>query len=857
MSGEYVDSFRELFITEDYVSINSTAVNNEKEFLTYKRQNLLSVSDFYNRLMKSVSLKGVVLPRNCRYVDTIENGYKILVIEDPPAVRTVNVDMDFNAEEESFKITGRDKVVKFKDLISSKKPYRMTLSFPYVIYMLMFSNINCFYKMKVFYRLSPISSPYDYLLLANLPNIGGSQIVCLGNLQSKYDTIQDGSNAVIEAFWANSFNTDYITNYLKYGKDVPEFRDFVMWAYNTLTDPMFVFNVKYFQHERNIQKECIQFFKEASPQGTYDDARIQKIFTNLVSPSTKVIDGNLFSTRTGSIDSCFIKNKAISIGDIITIKDKPYYINDIITDSNTGTVVHLSLEDENGKIEEIKVSDLPKDAYEIKEPVIDKVKLADGSEVTVGDYIVIEYPFKKIRTIEKIRLGRDGNIEVLLKGDNSDYYLLDKIGAKKLGDVTPKVSGIEVNKNVNYILYRKSDEIFKYFANVKYDNFEISQDGIVVVRFNENKEILSQSQTPRRWRVYDSSTCVTNEWVLIKKEDAKPLDSRTLRIINKLYQCKDKDIYTSDSGLLFDERKYAGKAHTYNSEEAINDLLQVNGTKLFIPSYDSNIEFNVGDDIVVADWDNIYNMVTPRKIHSFVYDSQCLFIVSLDPDTGVFLKSKYIDFKNNMVYIGSIRRIDLNVKNLEYGTLITAANTGIQNFPKKDINKIIGVISDTISHPPMVLCSNGLTIWADELDQFNLIRKGEKGYNQAFSKIVPAVGKEDIREQLGDLYIVNDKNNKMDTIMFSKTIPGDYAYKTHTYLVNVAYPLEKNSYTARNSLTIPNITKSLEGYGVKRYGIYRPRYSEKRKSLTKLVFAYPNLLGGYNTISKQFKLYEK
>jgi len=202
-SEELKDNFREIYIGPQYVSSVVTAVNGKNEHLSYKRHNLVKVEDFYKRLMNSISMKGAIIPRNCRYVDTSDSGYKIIVIEDPPAVRTVNVDLDFSSCEENFKITGKDKVIKLSDLIGKTKPYKMTLSFPYVVYVLMFNQLNRFTRMKVFYRLSPISSENDYLLKANLPNIGSHQVVCLCEIKEPYNGISDGVNSVISAFWTN------------------------------------------------------------------------------------------------------------------------------------------------------------------------------------------------------------------------------------------------------------------------------------------------------------------------------------------------------------------------------------------------------------------------------------------------------------------------------------------------------------------------------------------------------------------------------------------------------------------------------------------------------------------------------
>ncbi len=854
---EVKDSIREIYINQSYVSSVGTVVNTKGGYTTYKRNNLYKTDEFFKRLMSAVSIKGSVIPRNCRYIDTTDNGYKIVVIEDPPAVRTVNVDLDFNSSYENFKITGKDKVVKVDDLIGKTKPYQITLSFPYVVYLLLFNNANRFSRMKVFYRLSPITSEYDYLLLANLPNIGSQQVVCLGDIKDAYNGISDGADSAISAFWANSFNTDYISNYCEYGKQVPELKDFVLWAYNTIIDPMFIFNVKYLKNERNIKEECDFFFKGFA-DSNFDTSRVVSFFRSFVSPSSVSVNGKLFSSRTGTLDTCFLRNKPLSIGDKIKISGEELYINDILTDKATGHVTHLSLETPDEQIKTIPIDKIPNDQFEIYEPLIDKIKLADGSEVSVGDNVIMSYPFKKVRTIEKIRMGRDGNPEVMFKGDPVDYYLLDKMAVTKMGEIKPKFSGIELNKDDEYIIYRNNDDIIKYFAHVTYIGHDVSMDGDIILNFSENKKYLSSSNSARKWRLYNQLDDGSQDYSIAKKEDLKQLSARTFRVLNKLYQNNNKDIYMINDCIICEERKYTGgTTPTYNSELAVQDLLAVDGKKLSIPSYDTTIEFSIGDDVVIADWTSIYNMVTPRKVHSFVYDDQCLFILTIDPETGVLRKDKYIDFKQNMVYVGSIRKIDLNVKNLENGNIIVAKNPRIPYFLKKDVNKIIGLITDTVSHPPMVLCSNGLTIWGDEMDQFEIYPKRHRMYKRLLNKLSPAVDVNEIKEQLGDLYITKDEKNKIETIYFSKTTAADFGHRSYSYFINIAYPMEKNSYTARNTLNIHNKPEAFAKYGLKRYGFCRPRYSERRKATEATTYAYPNLLGGYIKSMKNFVLYEK
>jgi len=89
-------------------------------------------NEFFNSLLKRYSLTTGILPQNCRYMKTLLNGYKVLIIEEEPKIRSISFNQDLSSLLEIHKLTGKLDEYEIK---KKGPPYRFTLSFPYIIYM--------------------------------------------------------------------------------------------------------------------------------------------------------------------------------------------------------------------------------------------------------------------------------------------------------------------------------------------------------------------------------------------------------------------------------------------------------------------------------------------------------------------------------------------------------------------------------------------------------------------------------------------------------------------------------------------------------------------------------------------------
>jgi hypothetical protein len=117
---------------------------------------------------------------------------------------------------------------------------------------------------------------------------------------------------------------------------------------------------------------------------------------------------------------------------------------------------------------------------------------------------------------------------------------------------------------------------------------------------------------------------------------------------------------------------------------------------------------------------------------------------------------------------------------------IKANKIKIQNFPKKDVNMIIGFIIDN-NIEPLVLCSNGCTLfYSDVINNFEIIDKKSKKWNKL--KINP-IDMNKIKLQPGDIikyhknslnrYLVSMKYNELYLV---KLYDYYHSYHSHIYL---------------------------------------------------------------------------
>ena len=189
-------------------------------------------------------------------------------------------------------------------------------------------------------------------------------------------------------------------------------------------------------------------------------------------------------------------------------------------------------------------------------------------------------------------------------------------------------------------------------------------------------------------------------------------------------------------------------------------------------------------------------------------------------------------YSRYMVNIGAIRKIEPMYNNIVAGTKIKSKTPNISFFPKKDINIIIGFLTDT-GCEPLALCSNGCTLWANDLEpNFELIQKTSKLWKQR--EHVPMIGQDKLTYQNGD--IISAPNGFPGYILCHersyKTLRKVSSMDLHS---NYPYPDQANQTRMKANDT--------------RHGFITPRYTSPQINNFNRTAAYPNFHGGYNKLN--------
>ena len=146
---------------------------------TIKKKTLFT-KDYIERLTGE-GVVGGVLPPNCRYIEEMDKGF-IVVIEEPPAFRTIKSDYGLSSEISYLKAEGKLDAYGYTNYVSEhSRPYTFQLAFPYVIFILYISKYNEIHDGQAFLRTHQMSGKSDYLLKMPMCNISDSGHICFGN----------------------------------------------------------------------------------------------------------------------------------------------------------------------------------------------------------------------------------------------------------------------------------------------------------------------------------------------------------------------------------------------------------------------------------------------------------------------------------------------------------------------------------------------------------------------------------------------------------------------------------------------------------------------------------------------------
>lgn len=797
-------TIREILINDNYVrNVTSLVRNDGKNSEPIKVDSIIRTKDFMKFFNSAMNLETGLLPNNCRFMKTIPNGKKIYVLEDEPKLRTVTFNFDPTSMLEILKQNGKYETFNL-NLFKPNMPFKLTLSVPYVVYILILDDITAEFELSLFYRLSPITSLDDYLLEPCLPNISEDFKVCLGPLKNNngtYININNQIKDIIDSFWFNSFNYDYFSHCKKYAIN-PELSDLFTYSYNSKKDPMFVFSTKWFDTGKTLNDIINKHIRRNH------DSCFEDIFDNFQSciEKTATIDKDneyTIEKRRLAESVCLANNFVISVGDELILNNKKYYVNSFKY-NQYGDFQTSVLEDEDGNISEFDINNddfLKQIQLQFDNKELETITLSDNTILKKGD-VVYFYNNEHVSSIEKIIQLKDGMKHIKI---GNDFYLESSFLNKNLSkfDGIIEFGGVTLTPEEEYSFIQFDKYYSSIIFQVKklcYKKYEVSGGGFCLI-FHD--------------KTYDRNIKI----MLGDSKYYKKIDEKIIKKSVDLFRINDqiatKEIHYIDKfGLVsygdFDDSVLTSSEKLYNSIAGIKWFTEFYNSKneeFCIKSFDFDISYKIGDNVIYINWKEPETMLKIHTISGFmVHDDH--FVLSITDDSGNSRNVPLINLINGQGYFTDIRHVCDQINEIKVGMLMKPNVKGIQDFPMNRNYEIKAFITD--SDHPLVLFSNGRTLYFQDLmNKFIIVDKNKKSVKPAESFNFK------IKNQDGDIFNYNDNNNqliysrnsnKMYTYRMSPC--GYYAYK----IIDIGSHLKsrlKNNIEMKRGLLNPRIEDSI------------------------------------------------
>lgn len=784
-----------------------------------------------------------ILPKNCRIAKKLTSTMSMFVIEDQPKIRSISTNIDMRRDMYELDDYGllESYGIQKENIEKLTPPYRFQLSFPYVIYVIISYHSKEKYFLKkchIFYRLSSLKSNFDYLLIPNLPNIGSNCYLCTGNLEKKdgYDTYEELCDDVICNFWNSDFNHDLYDNVRLYEKIDMRIKNYLHWQYHTLNDPFFINEIKWMQSHQTIFNIELTYSNHSYEYN--NDTENLNFLSSLIKDMKSKNISDKIELRSRFLYDTYIKNYFISSGDIIKIDDKIYTIDSfIISNQKTNHAIdRIILIDENDEYIDMMFD------VEIENKIIKYLKSEENKnniqEIKIEDLIfkvkdVIQYGGNYFY-IKRINNNHDKNSELIISnGTTINSILLNNENLKKIKQISEfKFNNINLEIDKEYviskdayptIMYRllKSNKIVVKYKGCRISNCDIYY---TFLQRNDDKSYSDDSEIDYHH----------TEYLSIRELDEENLNNNM--VVHDLI-CINKKLYINNDKLVLDDLDYTFSAKLSEIKEFLNDSLSahkfddyifdanpdvdyddynskqmyaaksIKSLKYFSLFAKTEININIGDQVVVSDWRNPEEMLKIKKIKDIIYERKneihnvnSKISLILADEMGKISYFTYVDCTSSgmFIYDGSVRKAIHKFGSYEVNDKVKINKTRNPLFRKSDVFYIAAFVENIHSqNKPDILLSNYTLVSYDEFENsYSIIKKSDKKYDKL------KLSKPDkIKDQSGDsfiiykineitpmqecsLYFYNFKNARCNEISINNLNISSYYYERSWYEKN-------------------------------------------------------------------------
>jgi len=768
---------------------NDLSTDKSKQIITKKT---ILTNEYTKRIQEKLTSSEIIMPPNCRYIDKTSNN-TLLLIEENPAVRTIFTRLSPTYIVNDLIKKGKLEEYGYKNFLKeneTKEYLKFTLAFPFTIFLLLIDNYNRLTKGYVFLRTAQISGFSDVLFRSPMLNISESQEVCFGNGSNKeYNSLYSATQGIINTWYTNIFNPDFTSNYKLY-KELPIIGNYLEWEYYTKINPLFVYNSNnWILYDKNIFQMINQIKStvRSSSEKKLNYVNMIELFTTPTETGLKLpIRKNSQRTYPLFYDIANMvyldRNNTLNVGDPILMHNgETAFVSSFVGFSNGGDIRYVQLEKNektflmsyNSNFKNFILNQIRVLRYK------QELTLKNGEVIKPGSLIQLlingTKVFEKVDFIRKSRVFSENDEEIFEIKCGKNFYLSKDLDCKLLIAEALEVNGIKLQEGNKYIFIRSTSDQSPIIpaSLVTYKGIDI-QNNEISASFKFIDTAVGIDFAIRLDAIKDD-----NYMPMIIDYNKVRILSQTFRVGRKIYTVSSridakKETVWSYNGVVLYEKYYGYKLDNTKINKLVND------NTFHIEGSDFDTTFSIGDKVVVANWTQPIDILNIKTIKGFTYDKTTadIFFV-LESKNGSITKERYVEGIDSVINTGLIRKVETKFDKLTVGTKIISKNSGICNFPKKDVNIVVAIIVDT-PHEPLVLCSNGCTLWYSTLmNNFERISMKSKRWEKL--KHVPLDTRK-IKFQAGDLingrysfhrtggYIIYDPS----TTRYLKTIPTNY-----------------------------------------------------------------------------------
>jgi len=468
---------------------------------------------------------------------------------------------------------------------------------------------------------------------------------------------------------------------------VPVVSNLFEWDYMTKKNPLFVLN---------LELELATPLKYVLPRPTsLDFFRFLDILTRSKLENTS---SPLLHDKT---DVMCIDKHSIYRGDVIEFKNKELEILHFVSRNGTEkTYIYGRIGDKKCFF---KLTSTFRNAIAkiLEEKQVRSVTSRDGRVFSIGDIYTVQGQYFQI---SKIRPSIGTN----------DYELFCGNKIFMLSDFSQVAEKLDLSQYIGDVLIKQPPATF---VTQYYTKQFISE---VICR---NNYLYLKSSSGKQFDIHD----------VVQLEGLQQIGSGPYRIGSTVSMLSNA-LRDSNGFILIEDKR---------------DNVKLDCTDKFsIKGFDIDLTFEKGDTVIYANNDpksrlDIHEITSIRGLDRLV------IITIRSMSTGEEKQLAYIH-QSTVTLLGQLRKVALEYKGVRAGQRVVAKRSRVPCFPKHEVNEIIAFVVDHVSEP-LVLCSNGCTIWWSALfTAFDVLDKNSRAYRKQLASIRP------LSLQPGDLVSHND-----------------------------------------------------------------------------------------------------